>query len=329
MYFLVNHNIFKIDTMSLSSLPVIKNLVFRSRRERVVLTPDMISPPLGDFRHTMHVGRKGEVFGDTSFLSKCHEKQRHNRWNYITKKLRQARFMSPERQSSGHPLSPPPPVSPIIKNAVSLPLLNKHSWEDERDGNTEVAWNCITETNRPYGLESGFCTMPRISCSEELSEDTNSQKPEEDWASSGLPDAEDYSVCTVPLELSSSIWPSDSMESLVMDFGPSLMSEILEGISFSDAPKDTESTSDLSEQNIPPIKDDPSYLSITIDNNSMEANQSHFNILEPKGLVCWEPATIAEEMEIDTDSGITGSEQGSRGITGDLWDSGDGSEIEM
>ncbi|OCT70888.1 cdc42 effector protein 4 [Xenopus laevis] len=30
---------------------------------------DMISAPLGDFRHTMHVGRGGDVFGDTSFLS--------------------------------------------------------------------------------------------------------------------------------------------------------------------------------------------------------------------------------------------------------------------
>ncbi len=29
----------------------------------------MISAPLGDFRHTMHVGRGGDAFGDTSFLS--------------------------------------------------------------------------------------------------------------------------------------------------------------------------------------------------------------------------------------------------------------------
>ena len=29
----------------------------------------MISAPLGDFRHTMHIGRAGDTFGDTSFLS--------------------------------------------------------------------------------------------------------------------------------------------------------------------------------------------------------------------------------------------------------------------
>nr|XP_046255566.1 cdc42 effector protein 5 [Scatophagus argus] len=33
------------------------------------LDPTMISAPLGDFRHTMHIGRGGDAFGDTSFLS--------------------------------------------------------------------------------------------------------------------------------------------------------------------------------------------------------------------------------------------------------------------
>lgn len=39
------------------------------KRVRPDITRDMISAPLGDFRHTMHVGRGGDVFGDTSFLS--------------------------------------------------------------------------------------------------------------------------------------------------------------------------------------------------------------------------------------------------------------------
>ncbi|XP_007256543.3 cdc42 effector protein 5 [Astyanax mexicanus] len=37
----------------------------------VRLDPTMISAPLGDFRHTMHIGRGGDAFGDTSFLSNC------------------------------------------------------------------------------------------------------------------------------------------------------------------------------------------------------------------------------------------------------------------
>ncbi|XP_068111118.1 cdc42 effector protein 1-like [Hyperolius riggenbachi] len=321
--------------MSLGSLPVIKNLVSRSRRERVPLTPEMISPPLGDFRHTMHVGRKGEVFGDTSFLSRCHEKQRHNRWNYITKKLRQARWMSPEHQSPGHPTSPPPPpVSPIIKNAVSLPLLSKHNWDDERDGSTDRAWNCISETSSPYGVKSGYCTLPRFASSEDQSEDSSSQKPDDDWPSPGLADREDSSICTVPVEISSSLWHCDSMQSLIMDFGPSLMSEILDGINFSDTPNKMEGASGFSEPDLPPTTSYvPSDCSLTTNDSDIGADQSYYDlqVQQPRGLACWEPTTIAEEMEIDTDSGITGSEQGSRGITADLWDSGDGdgSEIEM
>uniref|UniRef100_A0A669E2Q6 CDC42 effector protein (Rho GTPase binding) 1a n=1 Tax=Oreochromis niloticus TaxID=8128 RepID=A0A669E2Q6_ORENI len=78
----------------------LKGLVSHShskRRHKGDLTVDMISPPLGDFRHTMHVGRGGDVFGDTSFLS----------------------------NHGGTDFSPPPPaISPIIKNAISLPRLD-------------------------------------------------------------------------------------------------------------------------------------------------------------------------------------------------------------
>lgn len=54
-------------------MPILKQLVSSSvhskRRSRVDLTTEMISAPLGDFRHTMHVGRAGDAFGDTSFLN--------------------------------------------------------------------------------------------------------------------------------------------------------------------------------------------------------------------------------------------------------------------
>jgi len=56
-------------------MPILKQLVQNGppqgkRRLRAELTREMISAPLGDFRHTMHVGRGGEAFGDTSFLSR-------------------------------------------------------------------------------------------------------------------------------------------------------------------------------------------------------------------------------------------------------------------
>uniref|UniRef100_A0A8D2JA78 CRIB domain-containing protein n=1 Tax=Varanus komodoensis TaxID=61221 RepID=A0A8D2JA78_VARKO len=55
-------------------MPILKQLVTNSanskRRSRADLTAEMISAPLGDFRHTMHVGRTGDAFGDTSFLNR-------------------------------------------------------------------------------------------------------------------------------------------------------------------------------------------------------------------------------------------------------------------
>ena len=41
-----------------------------SKKLREILSTEMISPPLGDFRHMAHVGRGGkdDMFGDTTFL---------------------------------------------------------------------------------------------------------------------------------------------------------------------------------------------------------------------------------------------------------------------
>ncbi|NP_001087849.1 provisional ortholog of CDC42 effector protein 4 L homeolog [Xenopus laevis] len=49
-------------------MPILKQSGSHSKKKSRI-DRDMISAPLGDFRHTMHVGRGGDVFGDTSFLS--------------------------------------------------------------------------------------------------------------------------------------------------------------------------------------------------------------------------------------------------------------------
>jgi len=124
----------------------LKGLVTHShskRRFKGDLTLDMISPPLGDFRHTMHVGRGGDVFGDTSFLSNHGGAANGNNGGgggdadsvstpdnkigaFFSRTLRQIRRGSDNRSTGGSKdLSPPPPVlSPIIKNAISLPRLD-------------------------------------------------------------------------------------------------------------------------------------------------------------------------------------------------------------
>lgn len=125
--------------MSLGKLPGIKGLVSGSqgkRRFKSELSVDMISPPMGDFRHTMHVGRGGEVFGDTSFLSNYggtrepgspDSSNSSKTTGFFTRTFRHVRKTSVPRRGSRDLSSPPPDISPIIKNAISLPQLNMDS----------------------------------------------------------------------------------------------------------------------------------------------------------------------------------------------------------
>lgn len=124
--------------MSLGKLPGMKGLVSGSqgkRRFKSDLSVDMISPPLGDFRHTMHVGRGGDVFGDTSFLSNYggtkepgspDSSNSSKSTGFFMRTFRHVRKNSEAwpRECSRDLSSPPPDVSPIIKNAISLPQLN-------------------------------------------------------------------------------------------------------------------------------------------------------------------------------------------------------------
>ncbi|XP_076986902.1 cdc42 effector protein 5 [Tamandua tetradactyla] len=51
-------------------MPVLKQLGSAQPKKRSERGALSISAPLGDFRHTLHVGRGGDAFGDTSFLSR-------------------------------------------------------------------------------------------------------------------------------------------------------------------------------------------------------------------------------------------------------------------
>uniref|UniRef100_A0A8C6ZT17 CDC42 effector protein 1 n=1 Tax=Nothoprocta perdicaria TaxID=30464 RepID=A0A8C6ZT17_NOTPE len=201
--------------MSLGKLPVISWVSgsHGKRRMKAELTPDMISPPLGDFRHTMHVGRGGDVFGDTSFLSNHGGAETAKANNFFIRTLRHVR-RTPLRSRgsvSQAEMSPPPPlVSPIIKNAVSLPQLNEGMYDGDSNGGGTVLLSppfiscllCLA------GLESGFCTIPRVPRLEKAQESTFPGETE--------------------------LTHSDSLLSFRLDLGPSLMSELLQVMSFSE-----------------------------------------------------------------------------------------------
>ncbi|KAK7933119.1 hypothetical protein WMY93_004015 [Mugilogobius chulae] len=87
-------------------------------RLRDILSPDMISPPLGDFRHTIHIGRGGQrdTFGDISFLQGNFELLPGKEIQYGV----QSEYT---RANSTGDASYAETPSPVLKNAISLPTI--------------------------------------------------------------------------------------------------------------------------------------------------------------------------------------------------------------
>ncbi|XP_063078150.1 uncharacterized protein cdc42ep1a [Engraulis encrasicolus] len=280
--------------MNLGKLSGLKSLVSGSggkRKFKGELTPDMISPPLGDFRHTMHVGRGGDVFGDTSFLSN-HGGQGANNGDgcstngdandtasstpgksegFFTRTLRHVRVKTAaanesrsQTPDSKEPSPPPPAVSPIIKNAISLPRLDV---VDSANGSAVKTLFPSTppkpaeDSSYTYGLESGFVTLPRLSRSERqqqpLPQQPTASTPSH-YSSTCSPDTSRGSMSAMPpvpvpiLSFSASgrgsvrgsvrrrddssysgygfdhdtLSLTGSLTSFTLDLGPSLMSEV-------------------------------------------------------------------------------------------------------
>ncbi|XP_051988140.1 cdc42 effector protein 4-like [Xyrauchen texanus] len=129
-------------------MPILKQLVSGSsqtkRRTRMDLTTEMISAPLGDFRHTMHVGRSGEAFGDTSFLGtrsgepipESHTYPRSPKPGLLSRTFRSSkRSQSVTRVDQREKTLLPSESPTFVKNAMSLPFLNN---EEGQDGDERV-----------------------------------------------------------------------------------------------------------------------------------------------------------------------------------------------
>ncbi|XP_064158453.1 cdc42 effector protein 2 [Anguilla rostrata] len=86
---------------------------------RDVLSSDMISPPLGDMRHSAHVGPEGEgdMFGDVGFLQGKLDmlpalNQTHSRTHSMERRLDDAFPLEPKYHHSAS----------LLKNTVSMPV---------------------------------------------------------------------------------------------------------------------------------------------------------------------------------------------------------------
>ncbi|XP_029946168.1 cdc42 effector protein 4a [Salarias fasciatus] len=126
-------------------MPILKQLVSSSsqtkRRSRMDLTREMISAPLGDFRHTMHVGRSGDAFGDTSFLStrsgepppETTSFPRSPRPGLLSRTFRSSKRSQSVTRVDEHgdgALLAPGGSPAYVKNAMSLPFLNDENRGD-------------------------------------------------------------------------------------------------------------------------------------------------------------------------------------------------------
>ncbi|KAM6435088.1 cdc42 effector protein 2 [Liasis olivaceus] len=117
--------------MATTKVPIyLKRGSRRGKREKLrdILSSEMISPPLGDFRHTIHIGSQGEndMFGDISFLQgKFHLLPRSENVDPDGNR----RFVVPFEFSrtstiSGYEAQPLDIPSPLLKNAISLPIID-------------------------------------------------------------------------------------------------------------------------------------------------------------------------------------------------------------
>lgn len=148
-----------------AAMPILKQLVSGSsqakRRSRLDLTREMISAPLGDFRHTMHVGRSGDAFGDTSFLStrsgepppETTSFPRSPRPGLLSRTFRSSKRSQSvtrvdQQRDDGLLVSGESPT--YVKNAMSLPFLN-----DEDRGDSMVAKSLSSSPLKPYGELDG------------------------------------------------------------------------------------------------------------------------------------------------------------------------------
>lgn len=196
-------------------MPILKQLVSGSsqtkRRSRMDLTREMISAPLGDFRHTMHVGRSGDAFGDTSFLSTRSGEPPPESTSYPSSPrpgLLSRTFRSSKRSQSvtrvDNALVVPGGSPTYVKNAMSLPFLN-----DEDRGDSMVAKSLSSSPLKQYGEVDGRGAAAHFLELEERSFGELTELPESSYHYGG------------------GMKHAESVMSFHVDLGPSMLGEIL------------------------------------------------------------------------------------------------------
>ncbi|TUL94709.1 Acyl-CoA desaturase 1 [Bagarius yarrelli] len=180
-------------------MPILKQLVPGSsgskRHSRADLTVEMISAPLADFRHTMHIGRGGDAFGDTSFLSEKHETTNQVQKNsLLPNKLRGNKRLQSDRNSSYMLTATSPNNIPSVRDqevTICHPQSTSISFL-ETDRRSAVMGGRSLEEMGGWSLEENYGALPMF---------------------------------TPPP--SRGIKPAESMLSFHIDLGPSILRDVL------------------------------------------------------------------------------------------------------
>ncbi|NXN96432.1 BORG4 protein, partial [Rhinopomastus cyanomelas] len=215
-------------------MPILKQLVSNSthskRRSRVDLTAEMISAPLGDFRHTMHVGRAGDAFGDTSFLTTKageagpemgEEPGGASKPSLLSRRFRSSkRSQSVTRGERRDMLGSLRDSALFVKNAVSLPQLNEKEVDRSAAGQ----------------LPKSLSSSPVKKLPEELSPEEQQQQQQRPNGAAAGPlspgaDERDFGDITeLPVLVAKSgvgMKHAESIMSFHIDLGPSMLGDVL------------------------------------------------------------------------------------------------------
>lgn len=208
-------------------MPILKQLVNNSnqskRRSRADLTPEMISAPLGDFRHTMHVGRGGDAFGDTSFLStRSGEPPKEPETKHgspgpkpgiLSRTFRSSKRSQSVNRADRYDYNPSANSagsSQFVKNAISMPYLND-------DGSGRGSQLTKSVSSSPMKTLTEIDTKPKNGAMAMATLD-----PDFDERNFG-----DISDLPPSMPKGSGLKHAESMMSFHIDLGPSMLGDIL------------------------------------------------------------------------------------------------------
>ncbi|XP_078504725.1 cdc42 effector protein 3-like [Lissotriton helveticus] len=225
---------------------------------RDILSPDMISPPLGDCRHNIHIGKQGQqdVFGDISFLEGNYELLPGNKATSSDGDFEGGSELMRANSTCESMFTESP--FPVLKNAISLPTIGgsqaitlpllspgtPHSNHNARSSAKLPRLSCgpVTEEKlKENGLKFENGTQnsdnsslksngPSSSCTNDGASYSSSLSEQCDWQAGDL--FEDGQLaCDLTKTRSKSeeslIDFTSSLLSMQLDLGPSLLDEVL------------------------------------------------------------------------------------------------------